>query len=117
MTPTFFLILKPVALALDVDGGGVVKQAVEDGRSDHVVGEDGSPVAVALVGGEDDRSLLVTFRDQLVQAGGGEGVQQRIAPIVEDEQLGLDQQTHPLLELVLIAGALELADQSCTMTK
>ena len=48
------LVLEPVALALDVDGGRVVQQPVEDGRSDDVVGEDGAPVAVAFVRGQDD---------------------------------------------------------------
>src|SRR5258708_38695638 len=41
------LVLEPVALALAVDGGRVVQQPVEDGRSDDVVGEDGGPVAAA----------------------------------------------------------------------
>jgi hypothetical protein len=34
------LVLEPVALALDVDGGGVVQEAIEDGGCDDVVGED-----------------------------------------------------------------------------
>jgi hypothetical protein len=33
------LVLQPVALTLDVDRRGVVQQPVEDGRSNHVVGE------------------------------------------------------------------------------
>lgn len=36
----FLLVLEPIALAPDVDGGGVVQQPVEDDRDDHVVGED-----------------------------------------------------------------------------
>jgi hypothetical protein len=36
------LVLQPVALTLDVDRRGVVQQPVEDGRSNHVVGEDRS---------------------------------------------------------------------------
>ena len=56
----FLLILEPVAFALDVYGGGVVQQLVGDGRGDYVVGEDGAPVAVALVGGQDDGTLLRT---------------------------------------------------------
>jgi hypothetical protein len=107
----FLLVLEPVAFALDVDGGRVVQQPVEDGRIDHVVGEDRAPVAVALVGGEDDGPLLIAFRDQLKQAGGGERIERQIAHLVEDEQLGLDQQTHPFLQLVLVAGALELRDE------
>ncbi len=57
--PGLFLVLQPVAFALDVDRGRVVQQAVEYGRSDDVVGEDGSPVAIALVRGQDDRVFEV----------------------------------------------------------
>ncbi len=34
------LVLEPLALALDVDRGGVMEQTVEDSRRDDVVGED-----------------------------------------------------------------------------
>ena len=105
------LVFEPVALALDVDSGGVMQQPVEDGRGDDVVGEDRAPVAVAIVGGQDDGPLLIPFRDQLEEAGGGERVQRQVAHLVQDEQLGLDQQAHPFLQLVLVAGALELGDE------
>ena len=89
----------------------MVQEAIEDGRGDDVVGEDGPPVSVALVRGQDDRTLLVSCRDQLKQAGGCEGVERQVAHLVEDEELGLDQQGHPLPELVLVAGTLELGHQ------
>ena len=66
------LVLEPVALTLDVDGGRVVQQPVEDGRSDDVVGEDGASVAVAFVRGQDDRALFIALRYQLKQAGSGD---------------------------------------------
>jgi hypothetical protein len=37
--------------------------ALSKHRGDHVVCEDGSPVAVALVGSKDDGALPVAFRD------------------------------------------------------
>src|ERR1700686_4420974 len=111
------LVLEPVALALDVDGGRGVQQPVEDGRSDDVVGEDGAPVAVAFVRGQDDRALFIALRYQLKQAGSGEGVQRQIAHLVEDEQLGLDQQTHPFLQLVLVAGRWNWLTRSWMVTK
>jgi hypothetical protein len=104
-----------VAFALDVDRGRVVQQAVEDGRSDDVVGEDGAPVAIALVRGQDDRALLIPFRDELERAGGGEGIERQVAHFVEDEQLGLDQRGHPLLQLVLVSGTLELRHQAAAV--
>ena len=69
------------------------------------------PVAVALVGGQDDGALLVRLTYPLEQAGGGEGVQRQVAHLIGDQQLGLDQQTHPLLQLVLVLGALELGGE------
>jgi len=89
----------------------VVQQAVEDGRGGDVVGEDRAPVAVAHVQGQNDGALLVAFVDQLEQAGGDKRVQRQVAHLVEDQQLVLDQQTHALLQLILVAGTLELADQ------
>ena len=37
---SLLLILEPVALALDIDRGRVMQQAVEDGRGDDVIGKD-----------------------------------------------------------------------------
>src|SRR5258708_28979724 len=91
------LVLEPVALDLDVDGGRVVQQPVEDGRSDDVVGEDGAPVAVAFVRGQDDRALFIALRYQLKQAGSGKGVQRQIAHLGEEGQPGLDHAPHPVL--------------------
>ena len=91
-----FLVFEPIAFALDVGHGGVVQQVVEDGRGDDIVGEDGAPLAVALVRGQDDRALLIPFAHELEQACGGEGFQRQIACLVEHQQLGLDQQGHSL---------------------
>jgi hypothetical protein len=57
-----------VALAPDVDSGGMMQQAVEQGRGQHLVGKDVAPTAVALVAGQDDGLLgLVTTADDLKQ--------------------------------------------------
>ena len=62
----FLFLLEPVGFALDVDGGRVVQQPVQYRRGDdRVAAEDLSPLAVGFVGGEDDRSLLVTAADHL----------------------------------------------------
>ena len=42
-----------------------MQQAVEDGRSDHVVGEDRSPIAIALVARQNERALLVALAHQV----------------------------------------------------
>ena len=66
----FALILQPVAVALDVDGVGVVQQTIENGAGDHVVLKDRSPFAIALVGCEDHGTPLITLADQLEEARG-----------------------------------------------
>ncbi len=57
--PGLPLFLEAVALALDVQGGGMVQQAVEDGGGQNLVVEDFAPVNEALVGREDEAGLLV----------------------------------------------------------
>ena len=56
---------QPVAAAVDVDDVHVMQEAVEDGSGqDLVAREDLRPVAHVLVGGQDDRALLVAGRDE-----------------------------------------------------
>lgn len=45
--------------------------------------------SLALVGGQDDQTLLIAFADQLEEASGGEGAQRQLAHVVEDQELGL----------------------------
>ena len=61
----FLPFLQAVALALDVDDGAVVQNAVEDCGGDGDVGEDLVPLGEGLVGGKDGGGLLVPLGDQL----------------------------------------------------
>lgn len=93
--PGLPLLLEAVALAFDVQGGGMVQQPVEDGRRQDLVVEDLTPVDEALVGGEDEAGLLVapaeeTEEETRLLPGHGEG-----AHLVEDEDPG----GHELLQL------------------
>ena len=47
-------LVEPVTVAADVDGRGMVQQAIQDGRGDDRITEDRAPIAVALVAGEED---------------------------------------------------------------
>jgi len=76
-----------VALALDGDRRRVVQQAVEDRRGEHrVAGEDLSPFAVALVGGQDDRAVLVALRHDLEEQGSALGLEGQEADLVDDQE-------------------------------
>jgi hypothetical protein len=68
--PGAMRVFQLVALPYDVDGGGVMKQAIEDCRGDDTIpGNDGPSVAVGCVTGQDDRATLIAARDQLEQTG------------------------------------------------
>src|SRR5262245_16851359 len=58
-SPAFFFSRKAIALALDVDGGCVMKQPVEDRGGEDLVVEDLAPVDEALVAGDDQAGPLV----------------------------------------------------------
>src|SRR5690606_2401966 len=47
----FQFLLQAIALAANVDGDGMMQQAVQDGRRDHMVVKNVTPGAVALVAG------------------------------------------------------------------
>ena len=61
--PSSLLVLEPVTLAFNVDGGRVMQQPVQDGAGDDVVREDRAPIAIAFIAGQDHRSMLVTLTD------------------------------------------------------
>jgi hypothetical protein len=64
------VIFEPVAVALDVDDLGVMKETAEDGRGDHSATEKLLPVAEALVRGQDRGALLVALGDELEEEVG-----------------------------------------------
>jgi hypothetical protein len=55
--------------------------------------------------------VLVTIADQLKQAGGSERIQLQVTDFIQDEQLGLGEQRHLLLELVHVPSSREFSDQ------
>ena len=77
-------LLQPEAFALDVEGGGVVQQPVQDGCGDHLVREHLASVHEPLVGGEDHRGLLVVAGHQAEEQIGLFPVQRQIADLVDD---------------------------------
>jgi hypothetical protein len=63
----FLTFFESVALALDIDDGAVVQDAVEDrgGDGDGDVGKDFVPLREGLVGGKDSGCPLITPCNQL----------------------------------------------------
>lgn len=82
---------EPVALAIDVDDGHVMEQAVEDRRGqDLIASEDLGPVADMFVGGEQDRAAFVPRGHEAKEEIRFHAVQRAEADLVDDEQATID---------------------------
>src|SRR5262245_3358771 len=82
------LVLEPVGIAPDIEGDGVVEDAVQDRGRDHPVPEDLSPAAEALIAREDHGAALVAAADQLEEQVGALAVDGQVADLIDDEQPG-----------------------------
>src|SRR5689334_7048125 len=56
---------EPVALTLNHEGMAVMQQAVEDGRREDLVAEDGAPLRDHLVRGDKETAAFIPAGDQL----------------------------------------------------
>ena len=65
----------------------MVQQPVEDRTGDYGIAEDLTPGAETLIAGDDDRTALVTARDQLEEQVGALAVDRQIANLIDDQQL------------------------------
>jgi len=83
------LFLEAIGVALDIDRGGMMQDAVQDGRGDDRITEDLIPLTEAAVGGEDQRALFVAPRDELEEEVGAVAIDADVADLVDDEELGL----------------------------
>src|SRR3954453_6830095 len=107
----FAPFLQSVALPADVDGGGVMQQAIEDGCGDDRISEDRAPLAIALVRSQDDRASFVACTDELEEDSGPEIIQWQIAHLIDDEDLGSKIDTHAPIKPCFAIGAAEISDQ------
>ena len=111
------LLAEPVAVALDVNGDGVVEQAIEDRGRDHGIAEHLAPGPEALVAGEDDGAALVAARDELEEEVGALAVDRDVADLVDDEQLRLPQELEALVEAVVSEGLPRVAMRPAAVVK
>jgi hypothetical protein len=59
------VLFHAVTAAIDGDHLSVVQEPVQQGRGQHLVSQQVSPVGKARIGGQNDRTMLVARRDQL----------------------------------------------------
>ena len=87
----FYAVLRAVASALNDDGLSVMEHAVQDrGGKGAVVVEDGRPMLVDLVGGQDDGAAFVAAAEDLKEQVGAMCVYGQIAQFIHDQDCGPD---------------------------
>ena len=85
----FHAVFHAEAGAFDDDGVAVVEEAVEDGGGDGGVAvEDGGPLFVGFVGGQDDGAAFVAGADHLEEQVGSVLVDGEVADFIKDEEGG-----------------------------
>jgi hypothetical protein len=110
--PGLELLAESVTVALDVDGDGVMKPAIEDGGGDHRIAEHLASGPEALIAAEDDGPALVAAQDELEEEVGALAVDGDVADLVDDEQLRLPRELEALVEPVLGEGLAEGGDEA-----
>jgi hypothetical protein len=85
------LVLEPVRVAPDVQGDGVMEDAVQDGRGDDPVAKDLPPAPEALVAREDHGPAFVAATDELEEQVGAGPVDRQVTDlvVVGDGHLGI----------------------------
>lgn len=108
---TFFL--HAVGLALDVDDGGAVQEAVQGGAGhDGVAGEGVAPVAEGFVGGDDRGGLfVVALADHLEEERGLVVVEAEVVDFIDNEQLRGGEHLHVMGHAVGGEGGLHAPGQ------
>jgi hypothetical protein len=81
------VVAHAVAGPVDLDDGGVVKEAVEHRCCDGCVLEDLPPAGDVAVGGQDDGSVLVAAADDLEEVGCRFARHREIAQLVDTGEL------------------------------
>ena len=90
---------------------GVVDDAIEDGVGESRVADDIVPLVEGELAGNERRAAAIAVLDDLHQIAplvGGEPVR---APVVEDQQIGLDQGAEQAGEATVTVGKFEIGEQ------
>ena len=96
-----------VALDVHLEDRGVVDQAIDDGQRHRLVGEDLSPFAERLVGGDEERSPFVAGADEFEKHAGFGLVLGDVGDVIEDQQMEFVELGNGGFESELAAGNLQ----------
>jgi hypothetical protein len=89
----------------------VVQQPVEDGGRNDRIAEDRTPLAVALVGSENNAASFVTGADELKEDGRAELVQRQIPHFVDDQNFGGEIDAQPPIKPAFPVSTAEIGYQ------
>ena len=90
---------------------GIVDDAIEDGVGEGRLADDIVPLVEGKLAGDERRAVAIAILDDLHQIAplvGGEPVR---SPVVEDQQIGLDQRAEQAREATVTMGELEIGEQ------
>jgi hypothetical protein len=104
----FFALFETVALALDVDDGTVMQDAVKDSGSDGHVSEDLVPLGEGFVGGKDGGNLLVASGNELKEQISALDIHRKIPDFINNKQLVLGKDFELVGQTVCVMSGLEL---------
>jgi hypothetical protein len=82
-----FGLAQAIAVARDLDDGGVVREAVDEPDGAGGVGEDRVALAKGGIGGKHDGLLFVATRDDLEEEVGGAGIVGQVADLGDAQEL------------------------------
>ena len=96
---------------MDADRRAAVAQAIEQGADHLLVTEEGVPVVVLEVGGDDGRPLAVALLHQLEEDVGLLGAEVEVAHLVDHEEVDLHQSIDQLAGGVVGEAAVHLVEE------
>ena len=109
----FLAFFQAVRLALDVDNGAVMQDAVQDGGGDGDVGKDLVPLREGFVGGKDGRCFFIPSGNKLEEQVCALDVHGEVADLVDDEHPVLGENLELVRQTVLKVGLLSSALSVC----
>lgn len=104
-------VFEPEAVVNGLQDVTVMGEAIEE-RGRHLgVAEHAGPFAEAEVGGDNDAGALVEFAQQMEQQSAARCAERKIAKLVEDHEIGVDQAIGDLPSLALRLLLFQRIDQ------
>lgn len=105
------LFLEPLGITLDVDSGGMMKQAIKDGCSNNLVTKDFILLGESSVRSEDHGSFLVAAGDKLEEKMRPVTVNRDVADLINDQEFRLTVERKAFFNAVLSVSSGKVSDK------